>query len=59
MTMNDIVVIPLRVTKETRRLWRVRAGMEDKSVQKWILDKLVKQEAEDEPQPCARKRAGL
>lgn len=59
MTMNDIVVVPLRVTKETRRLWRVRAGMEDKSVQKWILDKLVKQEEETESQPCARKRAGL
>lgn len=37
---EELVVIPLRVTKEQRRKWRVIAGAEDKSVQQWILGQL-------------------
>jgi hypothetical protein len=36
-----MVVIPLRVSRDQRRIWRVEAGKEDKSVQRWILDKIV------------------
>ncbi len=38
--MEDLVVIPLRVSREQRRAWRDIAIKEDKSVQRWILDKL-------------------
>ncbi len=38
--MEDLVVIPLRVSREQRRAWREIALREDKSVQRWILDKV-------------------
>lgn len=37
---EDTVIVPLRVSREQRRLWRVAAGGEDKSVQAWILERL-------------------
>ena len=37
---DDNVVIPLRVSREQRRKWRVEAGKWDWSVQRWILKQL-------------------
>jgi len=37
---EDVMVIPLRVTKDVGRRWKIEAVKQDRSVQSWLLEKM-------------------